>query len=89
GPPFTAIVISTLLARLSTRLRSVFIGISDHSSKSALVRPHTDAGREGLAFMMDGRPESLSHYNSTMKIDEVTSCNMNTVFCLINHPRDT
>uniref|UniRef100_A0A667Z027 VWFA domain-containing protein n=1 Tax=Myripristis murdjan TaxID=586833 RepID=A0A667Z027_9TELE len=37
---------------LSTRLRRVFIGIFDHSSKSALVRSHTDVGREGLALSL-------------------------------------
>nr|XP_061825561.1 glucoside xylosyltransferase 1-like isoform X2 [Nerophis lumbriciformis] len=37
---------------LSTRLRSVFIGIFDLSSKSALVRSHTDVDREGLALSL-------------------------------------
>nr|XP_061844147.1 uncharacterized protein LOC133624531 isoform X2 [Nerophis lumbriciformis] len=47
-----AITASTLLGRLSTRLRSVFIGIFHHSSKSALVRSHTDVGREVLALSL-------------------------------------
>ena len=38
GPPFAAITASTLLGRLSTRFRSVFMGIFDHSSRSAFVR---------------------------------------------------
>ena len=28
--------------------RSVFMGIFDHSSRSAFVRSHTDVGQEGL-----------------------------------------
>uniref|UniRef100_A0A667X151 Doublecortin domain-containing protein n=1 Tax=Myripristis murdjan TaxID=586833 RepID=A0A667X151_9TELE len=35
--------------RLSTRFRSVFMGIFDHSSRSAFVRSNTDVGQEGLA----------------------------------------
>ncbi|XP_058258308.1 uncharacterized protein LOC131361290 isoform X2 [Hemibagrus wyckioides] len=52
GPPFAAITASTLLGRLSTRFRSVFMGIFDHSSRSAFVRSHTDVGREGLALSL-------------------------------------
>ena len=47
--PLTA---STTLGRLSTRFRSVFTGIFDHSSRSAFVRSHTDVGWEGLAFSL-------------------------------------
>ena len=32
GPPFAVITASTLLGKLSTRFRSVFMGIFDHSS---------------------------------------------------------
>ena len=49
GPPFEAITASTLLGRLSTRFRSVSMGMFDHSSRSAFVRSGTDVGREGLA----------------------------------------
>ncbi|XP_058230352.1 uncharacterized protein LOC131343021 isoform X2 [Hemibagrus wyckioides] len=52
SPPFAAITASTLLGRLSTRFRSVFMGIFDHSSRSTFVRSHTDFGREGLALSL-------------------------------------
>ena len=38
------------LGRLSTRFRSVFMGIFDHSSTSTFVRSHTDVKQEGLAL---------------------------------------
>jgi len=37
---------STLQGRLSTRYRSVFMGIFDHSSRSAFVRSGTDVGEK-------------------------------------------
>uniref|UniRef100_A0A3P8T6V7 mRNA m(6)A methyltransferase n=1 Tax=Amphiprion percula TaxID=161767 RepID=A0A3P8T6V7_AMPPE len=52
GPHFAAVTASTLLGRLSTRFRSVFMGIFDHSSRSAFVRSHTDVGPEGLALSL-------------------------------------
>uniref|UniRef100_A0A3P8S0T8 Uncharacterized protein n=1 Tax=Amphiprion percula TaxID=161767 RepID=A0A3P8S0T8_AMPPE len=52
GPPFAARTASTLLGRLSTRFRSVFMGIIDHSSRSSFVRSHTDVGPEGLALSL-------------------------------------
>ncbi|KAK3549020.1 hypothetical protein QTP70_025092 [Hemibagrus guttatus] len=49
APLGLAITASTLLGRLSTRFRSVFMGIFDRSSRSAFVRSGTDVGREGLS----------------------------------------
>ena len=40
GPPFAAITASTLLGRLSTRFRSVFMGLLDHSSRSICEVTH-------------------------------------------------
>ena len=48
-PPFAAITASTLLERLSTKLRSVFVGICAHLIKKAVVRSGTNFGQEGLA----------------------------------------
>ena len=42
--PITAITASSLLGRLSTRFRSVFMGIFDYSSYITFVRSHTDVG---------------------------------------------
>lgn len=52
GPPFAPITTSSLLGRLSTRLRGVLMGLFDNSFKSALVRSHTDVGWEGLALSL-------------------------------------
>lgn len=49
GPSFVAITAPPLHARLSTRFGSVFIGIRGHSCIIALMRRHTDIGRERLA----------------------------------------
>uniref|UniRef100_A0AAR2M5J2 Cadherin domain-containing protein n=1 Tax=Pygocentrus nattereri TaxID=42514 RepID=A0AAR2M5J2_PYGNA len=49
GPPVAATTTSTFLARLSTRFRSMFLGIFDYSSRSAFLRSETDVGQEGLA----------------------------------------
>ena len=38
--------------KLSTRFRSVSVGISAHSSRKAFVRSDTDVGREGLAHSL-------------------------------------
>ena len=43
GPPFAAIIASSLLGRLSTRFRSVSMGMFDYSSRSAF-----DVKREGV-----------------------------------------
>jgi len=44
--PLQLITASTLLGRLSTRFRSVFMGIFDYSSRSAFVRSGTDVGEK-------------------------------------------
>lgn len=44
---FAVIAASSLQGSLSTRLRSVFLGIFDQSSKSILVNSHIDVGGEG------------------------------------------
>ena len=49
GRPFGAITASTLLGRLSTRFRSVSMGMCDQSFRSAFVSSGTDVGWEGLA----------------------------------------
>ena len=46
SPPFAAITASTLLEKLSTRFRSVFMGIFDHSSRSTFVRSDIDVGQK-------------------------------------------
>lgn len=44
GPPFATMTDSTLLGRFCIRFSSVFMGISDHSSRSRFVRSDTDVG---------------------------------------------
>ena len=46
GPPFAAITDLTLLGRLSTRFRSVSVGMFDHSSRSIFVRSGTDVNKK-------------------------------------------
>ncbi|MED6295149.1 hypothetical protein CHARACLAT_028582 [Characodon lateralis] len=48
SPSFAAITASALQERLSTRFRSLFNGLFNHSSRSTFVR--TDVDREGLAL---------------------------------------
>ena len=60
GPPFAAITASTLLGKLSTKFRSVFMGIFDHSSSSAFVRSDTDVGPEGLAHSLHSNSSQRS-----------------------------
>ena len=42
----TALTASTVVGKLSTRFRSVFMGVFDHSSRSAFVRSDTDVGQK-------------------------------------------
>lgn len=46
--PFTVIISSTLLGRLSTRFQSVAVRMCAHLTARALVRSGTDVEREGL-----------------------------------------
>ena len=46
GPPFAAMTASTLLGRLSTRFRSVSMGMFGRSSRSAFVKSGTDVGEK-------------------------------------------
>lgn len=41
---FAATTASTLLERLSTGFRSVFVAVSEHSPRNAFVRSDTDVG---------------------------------------------
>lgn len=45
----------TLLGRLSTMFRSVFMGIFDWFSRKAFLRSCTDVGREGLACSLHSK----------------------------------
>ena len=81
GPSFAAITASTVLGRLSTGFRIVFMGIFDHSSRSTFVRSHTDVGREGLALdSQDSVQASQVHPHQTL-----SSMSLWTLLCALVH----
>ncbi|MEQ2254959.1 hypothetical protein ILYODFUR_008957 [Ilyodon furcidens] len=59
GPPFAAIAASTLLGRLSTRFRSVFMGILNHFSRKTFVRSWTRGHRVADQQGSDPEPRAV------------------------------